>query len=389
MISQNVIDKAAVSAKELFCYLHRHPELSWGEVETTDRLCAQMNALGIRILRRGVGKAGTGLIAQIDGERPGPVVALRADIDALPVRENSGVPYPSERDGVMHACGHDAHTSILTGAAAVLQSMRHDLTGSVRLIFQPAEESGYESGAVPMIQAGALDGVSAIFGLHVWALLPMGTIGWRSGAIMASADIWEVTVTGKGGHGSEPQTAIDPTVAAGAMIGALQSIVSREIDPREAAVVSIGRLNGGTAINIIPQDCFMAGNVRTTTRELREAMEEKFRRILNGLAEAYRCKVQLKWTPIYPVTVNDPDACRFFVSCLTDAGLGDRLSETPIILGSEDFSYYGQKIPANFCFLGMGTKHPHHSPEFRVDPEVIPLGIRVMAELGLGWGRKN
>ena len=380
---------AAEKSLALRHYFHKHPELPWKEVETTALIASELEKRGVKVVKRGFKGLATGLIAEVKGALPGPVLAIRADIDALPVSEDASLFLRSEVPNVMHACGHDAHAAILIGAAEVIQAHRDELAGTVRFIFQPAEEAGYDSGAPAVIAEGGLDGVDAIIGAHVWSDSPLGTIGWKHGAMMASADIWEMTIKGKGGHGGQPHKAVNPTLCAASMIPAIQSIVSQEIDTQEPVVVTVGSLKAGQAPNVIPAECFASGNVRASSRETRSSMPERFERIAKGIAEAWRCTVDLKYTPIYPVTVNDNAMIDWVVDVVKAEGMGGRLYDMPFQMGSEDFSYYGEKLPAAYFYFGMGTQTPHHSPLFHVDDEVIPLGIHTFAALALDFGKRK
>ena len=256
-------------------HFHMHPEISWNEKETTKRVAKELEEMGISIIKVGFGGTECGVLAEIKGGKPGKTVALRADMDALPLTEEVESPFKSKNDGVMHACGHDAHTAMLVGAAAVLQEHRQDLKGNVRLIFQPAEEHGRIPGAQAMIDGGALDGVDAVFGLHIMPNLEVGKIQYALGPIMAAADAWHLTVKGKGGHGSAPETAVDPTIGAAHTIAALQTLVSREIPPQETAVVSVGGIKSSSHVfNIIPDRVEITGSVRTFNPKVQDAVEE-------------------------------------------------------------------------------------------------------------------
>jgi amidohydrolase len=370
--------------------LHARPELAWKEVETSIFIEKRLRELGFENVRRGFKGTGSGVVADLAGGRPGPCVALRADIDALPVQEATGLPYASAVPGVMHACGHDAHAAMLLGAARMLSERRKDIPGKVRVIFQPAEEAGYDSGAPAMIAEGALEGVAAIAGIHAWAQNPAGTFGFRRGAFMASADIWEATIRGKGGHGSAPHNAVDPTVALAHIISMLQTVVSRELDPLESAVVSVGKVEAGVAPNVIPDKALVTGNVRTTSRETRAGIEGRMRRIMDGVSAALRCETELKYTRIYPVTVNDSRTTDILAAAAGGILGADKLIEIPIIMGSEDVSYYGEKIPAAYGILGMGdpekgTDRQHHSPQFAVNDEVLGQGAAILAAFALSF----
>ncbi len=384
---ESLREKAGELSSEIIEIRHRfhaHPELPWKETETSRFVEEYLRDLGCTNIVRGFGGTESGVMADLEGGKPGKCVALRADIDALPLTEENDLPYKSACPGVMHACGHDAHTAMLLGAAKILSSRREDLCGTVRFLFQPAEEAGYKSGAPAMIAEGALEGVDAIGGIHVWSLLPAGKLGYRTGPLMASADIWDLTIRGKGGHGAMPHKAVDPTVAAATVITALQTVVSREIDPQETAVVSIGTIESGTAPNIIPETARMTGNIRATSREVRGAMEGIMRRVADGICLALRCTAELVYTPVYPVTVNEAETTDLMRSVAEEILGEENVVEVPIAMGSEDFSYFGEKIPAAYCFLGIadeakGTHNQHHNPRFNVNDDVLADGAALMA----------
>lgn len=363
---------------------HAHPELSWKEEETSKNIESVLRELGYENIRRGFGGTGSGVTADLTGKEDGPMIALRADIDALPLKEAVDDPWKSTCDGVMHACGHDAHAAILLGVANVLASLKNELPGRVRLIFQPAEESGVRSGAKQLREEGVLDGVDGICGLHVWSTLEAGKVGFRSGAMMASADIWEIEVKGRGGHGSRPHEAIDPTIAAATIITTAQTVVSREIDPLETVVLSVGKVESGSAPNIIPETAYIQGNVRTTNPEIRASMGDRIRRIAEGIASALRCEVKVDFIPVYPVTVND-EAMVNILKGVTGKIMGEEaLEELPIVMGSEDFSFYQEEVPGVMFFLGMGdsekgTDAQHHNPKFRTNDEVLVNGVALLS----------
>lgn len=374
--------------------IHRRPELSWQEVQTSIRIETILRDLGFTNIKRGFKGTGSGVAADLVGKADGPRVALRADIDALPIREENDIPYRSEVDGVMHACGHDAHAAMLAGAAMVLASLKESLPGTVRLIFQPAEESGIDSGAPAMIKEGVLDGVDAIAGLHVWSQLPVGTCGFRQGPLMASSDKWELLIRGEGGHGAVPHRAVDPTIAAAHIITALQTIVSREIDPQESVVFSIGSLSSGRAPNVIPDTACMEGNFRTTSAEVRAGMEERIRRIASGVAAGLRCEAELTCIPLYPVTVNESETTALFRETAAQIMGAGAVREVPVSMGSEDFSFFGEKAPASFCFLGTadpaaGTDRPHHSPRFDAGDAALVDGAALLAGFAVNFLRKK
>ena len=385
----DILKRASERATEFRHELHMHPELPWHEVETTKKIAAKMEELGIPVIFKGFAGTECGLVAEIKGALPGPVLMVRADIDALPVTENAGLPYCSLNSGVMHACGHDAHTAILTGVAQVLKERQDEIRGTVRLLFQPAEESGTSSGAPAVIADGALDGVDAIIGEHVQSQQKAGTIGWIKGAMQASADTLDIVIRGKGGHGSSPHTAVNPILCASAVVQAITAIAPQEVSALEPIVIGIGSIHSGSARNVIPDECAISGTIRCSDMATRRATEDRIRRVVQGTASAWRCTAEVDYQCVYPVTVNDPGLTQWIIDAATAEGLGDRLLELEFMMGSEDFSYYGQKIPAAYITLGMGTDNPHHSPGFRVDDAVIPLGVRLMSALALDYGRTH
>ena len=259
----------------------------------------------------------------------------------------------------------------------------------MRFLFQPAEEAGPGSGAPAVIADGALEGVDAIIGEHVQSQMPAGKIGWKKGPMMASADIWDIVIHGKGGHGASPHRAVNPMLCAAALVPALTAIAPQEVSALEPVVVGIGAIKAGEARNVIPDTCTMCGTVRCSDMETREAMPERFRRIVDGIAAAWNCTAELKYEKVYPVTVNNPDVTDWILDVAKAEGLEDRLVEREFAMGSEDFSYYGEKIPAAYFNLGMGTDAPHHSAEFRVDDAVVPLGVKLLSALALDYGKSR
>lgn len=386
---QDSVARASEAAVALRRELHRHPELSWREVETTKKIAARMAELGVSVVKKGFKGTQCGLVAEIKGAKPGPTLMIRADIDALPVAEDPSHDVASECAGVMHACGHDAHAAILAGVVQVVQEHRDELCGAVRFLFQPAEEAGPGSGAPAVIADGALEGVDAIIGEHVQSQMPAGKIGWKKGPMMASADIWDIVIHGKGGHGASPHRAVNPMLCAAALVPALTAIAPQEVSALEPVVVGIGAIKAGEARNVIPDTCTMCGTVRCSDMETREAMPERFHRIVDGIAAAWNCTADLKYEKVYPVTVNDPDVTDWILDVAKAEGLEDRLVEREFAMGSEDFSYYGEKIPAAYFNLGMGTDAPHHSAEFRVDDAVVPLGVKLLSALALDYGKSR
>lgn len=370
-------------------HFHAHPELSFLEFETTKRVAQELVSLGYENLRIGTAGKETGVVAELNPHKSGPCFALRADMDALRMREDSQASYKSQNPEAMHACGHDAHTAMLLGAAGILRDIAEDLPGRVRFIFQPSEESPYQSGARAMIAEGVLQGVDAIGGLHVWAALPSGVVGYRPGAIMASADEWECTVFGKGGHGAMPHEAVDPVVAAAQMVGLLQTVISRETNPLDTAVLTVGRIESGTTFNIIPDKAFMQGTVRTFDPAVREAIPLKMDRIFRGLGEATQCKAEFNYKEVLPPTINDEAVTKLAMEVARGlAASPEKVMFIPPTMTSEDMSLYLQEVPGTFLLLGIrneekGITAPQHHPQFDMDEDVLPLGSALLA--GMAW----
>jgi amidohydrolase len=368
---------------ELRRTIHRTPELGFEENATAALIEAELDGLGIE--HRRVTK--TGVVGVLRGARAGHVVALRADMDALPVEERSGEPFSSEVAGVMHACGHDAHTAMLLGAAHVLAIRRSQLTGTVVFIFQPAEEG--PGGAEPMIAQGALDdpAVEAIAMLHVDVRLDVGSVSVTAGPVNASADELEIVVRGKGGHGAYPHTATDAVPAAAAVVLALQNIASRETDPLESVVVTIGTINGGFRNNVIADEVRMTGTLRAHDPKLRDGLEARVRRVAEGVAAAYNTRAEVNVVRGYPPVINDAALARRFAVQLQELGL--RVEVLRPTMGAEDFAYFAQRVPGVLVRLGVrneakGIDHPLHGPEFRLDESALPIGIRTLAAFAVG-----
>ena len=373
---------------ELRHQFHKHPETAWKEVETTRKIESLLREWGFEHIRRGVRGTSCGVVADLNPGREGPSIALRADMDALAIKEENSVPYVSECEGVMHACGHDSHMAILLGAARVLSLIKDDLPGRVRLIFQPAEEGGSTSenypGAECMIREGVLEGIDAIAGLHIWSPLETGLVAVRPGAFMSACDSWTVRIYGKGGHGAMPQDAIDPTLAATTFVNLLQTIVSREVDPKEIAILSVGKIITGSAFNIIPDSVEVTGTTRTFNPAIQDNMPVMIQRIADGVCAALRCRAELEYSRFVPPTINDEELTKQFIETAKGIIGEERVQISPLIMVSEDFSYFQEKIPGVFFFLGCGnpakgTDNPHHSPRFNVDDDALSTGVELLA----------
>lgn len=354
---------------------HMYPELGYEEERTSKIVEEHLKEWGYKIKR-----VGTGIIADIGkGEK---TIALRADMDALPVQEENDVPYKSRVPGKMHACGHDAHTAMLLGAAKIIAEHEDKLQNTVRLIFQPAEEGG--NGALKMIDAGALEDVNAIFGIHVWMDLPSGIIGIHRGSFMAGAGEFEAKIRGRGGHGASPHQTVDPIPIAAQVILGFQTIVSRNMPPIETGVVSVTSICGGTAFNVIPEEVILRGTYRYFNPEIGEMLIRRMDELLKGISFAHSASSTLHIREITPPTINDPEMCAFVENVAEKLGL--KWGDVEPTMGAEDFAYYLGKVPGAFLTLGIrnerkGIIYPHHHPKFDVDEDILYLGTAL--EVGL------
>lgn len=361
---------------------HLHPEIAFEEKRTQEVIYRSLQELGLPVRRT----AQTGLVATIQGKSEGRTVALRADMDALPLQEEGDKPYKSLHPGAAHACGHDGHMAILMATAKILAEMKDHFPGRIVLIFQPAEERP-PGGAVRMIEEGALEGVDAIFGLHLWQPLPTGTVGLVKGAMMASSDEFRLIVRGKGGHGSMPHQTADPILAAAQIVVNVQSIVSRNIDPLKPCVVSFGTIDGGTAFNIIPDEVCLKGTVRTFEAEVQDLAQRRLREIAEQTAMALGATATLEYKKGFPALVNHPGAVDFVAEVARNVLGGDCLKSINPVMGGEDFAYYLQKIPGAFFFFGAGDgcPYPHHHPAFDLDERALPSATMLMSSLALAY----
>ncbi len=363
-------------------WFHAHPELGFEEIETSLFIKNYLTALGLDVK---TGIAATGITAVLEGDLPGNTLLLRADIDALPVKEGYESDFKSKYDGRMHACGHDTHMAILLGAARLLVNNKSRLKGKVKLIFQPAEE--LSAGAQKMIEEEVMKNpeVDIAAALHIIADIESGTIELKEGVMMASTDEFEIKIVGKGGHGSNPQDTIDPIMTGAQLVTALQTIVSRKISPIDGAAVSVCQFIAGTKSNIIPQSAFLSGTIRAFNDSVRATILEEIERITHGICSSAGAEYELKINPLVPPVSNDKDIYRDFVRCASEI-----LDKNEIIIMdrpktySEDFSYFGKEVPSVFFFLGTKNIkkdciHPVHSPDFKVDEDVLPLGTALLA----------
>lgn len=358
-----------------FYWFHRHPELSYEEVETTKRLREDLAAVGIEVLDLPLK---TGLVAKV-GTGEAPFIALRCDIDGLPIQEESGLAYASEHAGRMHACGHDFHISAVLGSAYLLKAKERELRGTVYLIFQPAEEA--PGGARKVMETGVLKDVQAIFGLHTSPLYDVGMLGIRSGAVTASVDKFTVTFHGKGTHAAHPERGIDPIVMAASFVTAAQSIVSRNIDPAHPGLVSITHIESGNTWNVIPESSWLEGTVRCLTAEDRKLIKKRIYELAEGQAASFGGHAELTWYAGPPATDNTPDWTDFAIEVAKEAELD--VVPAPVNLAGEDFAYYQEKIPGVFVLVGTGKSPANHNPKFHVDPAALGPAARYMARLAV------
>jgi amidohydrolase len=382
-------------------HFHENPELSNREFKTAEKIAAHLKSLGIEVQ---TGVAYTGVVGLLKGDHPGKVLALRADIDALPVTERADLPFKSnitstfggQDVGVMHACGHDTHTAILMGVAEILSKHKDKIKGAIKFIFQPAEEGapkGEEGGAELMIKEGVLENpkVDAIFGLHIGSGQPAGTLAYKSGGIMAAVNSFEINVTGKQTHGSRPWAGIDPIMASVKIIDGLQTLVSREMPlTQEAVVLSIGKITSGVRSNIIPESAQIIGTLRTLDYNMQAKIHERMREMVPAIAKAYRAEATINIDKGYPITYNNPSLTKQMLPSLKAAAGEKYVFEIKAITGAEDFSFFQEKIPGLYFFLGgmtPGTTEafPHHTPDFYIDESGMLLGVKTFIQLSLDF----
>jgi len=370
-------------------HIHQRPELAFRENLTAEFVSQKLQEWGIE---HQTGIAKTGVVAVIKGEKilaatdsPAKVLAIRADMDALPIQEENEVAYKSQHNGIMHACGHDGHTAIALATAYYLSCHRADFAGTVKIIFQPAEEG--PGGAKPMIEAGVLQNpdVDAIIGLHLWNYLPLGTVGVRKGALMAATELFQCTIFGKGGHGAIPQQTIDSIVVSAQIINALQTIVARNINPLESAVLTVGELHAGTAHNVIADTAKFRGTVRYFNLEVGERIQQRLEQIISGVCQSHGAKYELEYTKCYPPVIND-DKIASLVHSVAESVLETPLGIVPECqtMGGEDMSFFLQAVPGCYFFLGSANPeqnlaYPHHHPRFNFDETVLSAGVEIFA----------
>jgi amidohydrolase len=373
-------------------HLHQHPELGFQETATAGFVADRLRALGCEDIRTGI--AGTGVTALIRGTAPagGPTktVMVRADMDALPIEEENEVEYRSTVPGKMHACGHDAHTAMLLGTARMLIERRGRFAGTVKLLFQPAEEGG--GGARAMVEAGTLEdpNVDATFGLHIWQGADLGTVWARPGTAMVGSDGFQITIQGKGGHGARPQSTIDPVAVGAEIVNAVQTLVSRENDPTIPAVVSICAFNAGEAANVIPDTAVLRGTTRSVTQWQREELTDRLASLVRGVANAMRAEIDLSWMWGAPPVVNDPEMTEIVRAAAAEVVGAENAIAGPLQVVSEDYSEYLLRVPGCFFFVGSrntdrGLVWGHHHPKFDVDEDALAIGVETMTRTVLRY----
>lgn len=382
----NQIDSLYEEMVTIRRHFHENPELSFEEVETPKFIANYLTELGIEV-ETGVG--GRGVIGRIYGGHPGKTVALRADFDALAIQDEKDVPYRSKAAGKMHACGHDGHTATLLAVAKVLQEHRADLKGNVVLIHQFAEELA-PGGAKPMIEAGCLEGVDAVFGTHLWSMTPYGTIGWAPGPSMAAADRFAIKINGRGGHGASPHETIDSLYLATQVVSQFQSIVSRRIDPLQPAVLTVATFKSGSAFNVIPDSAEIGGTVRTFDTEVQDQIIEEMDRILKGVCEGSGATYEFDFIKGYPAVINHEKEAHLVAAAARKVVGNEQVAQWPPIMGGEDFSYFLLERPGAFFFTGagnpeVGAEYPHHHPKFDFDERAMKDAAKVLIQVTLDY----
>lgn len=367
-------------------HLHRYPELSFEEAETSAFVAQRLTDMGYQPQTNFGG--GYGVVATLEGGRPGPTIAFRADMDALPIHEETGLEWSSTRPGKMHACGHDAHTSTLLGAAKVMRQLQREIPGKIVFVFQPAEEKP-PGGAQGMVKAGVLEGVEAIFGLHVTNPLPVGHMGFRAGPVNAASDSFKITLRGKGGHAAYPHITVDPIAMLGATIQGIQNVVSRMVNPTESAVVTIGWVKAGDANNVIPEVAELGGTIRTLTDETRDLVPGKLEAVARGAAAMFGGAADVEVLRGYPVNVNDARMNEIARQAAEMVIGAENCVEPPLGMGGEDFAFYSRVRPSCFARLGTGLPGraplPAHNPRFVIEEGAFPVGLAWYLSLALNY----
>jgi amidohydrolase len=373
-ISSRVVDRRR--------YLHERPELSFQESETSAFIVAELERIGgfAEISR----PTPTSVVADLRGGRPGPRIAVRSDHDALPIEEATGLPFASKNRGVMHACGHDGHTSMMLGVAEVLAPLADSLPGEVRFLFEHGEEA-LPGGASQMVAAGAMEGVDRVLGQHLWAWFPLGKVSVRPGPVMASCDVFEIVVNGRGGHISKPQDAVDPLAIGAQIVTNLQHVVAREVDPQEIAVLGVTRFEAGESVGVIPQTARLEGGTNMFSSDVRDLLERRIGEIATEVCAAHGATCDYTYTRGYDAVVNDPETTEIVAAAARRALGEEAVYEGDLILGGEDFSAFQACAPGTFLLLGatdpeVDEIHDHHHPQFDIDERALSNGVKVISE---------
>ncbi|MFG6113825.1 M20 family metallopeptidase [Halobacillus sp. MO56] len=384
---ETYIDKVKDEIIDVRRHLHLHPELSGEEFKTSELVQKTLESYGIEYQ---TGFAGTGVLGIIKGSNPGKTVALRADMDALPIQEMNDHPYISKENGKMHACGHDAHTSMLLGAGYALNQMREQINGIVLLVFQPAEENAPTGGSKQMMEDGVFSEYQpdVIYGQHVWPGLPVGEVGIRDKEMMGASDRFKVTVTGRGGHASMPQDGNDAIIIANQMVTSLQTIVSRNVNPLDSAVLTIGKIEGGYRYNVIADKVTFEGTIRTYLPEVKQKVKSRFHTILRQTAEAFDGSVDIEYLDGYPATINTPEWAQLARNSAKDLLGGDAAPEVAPSMAGEDFARFLENYPGAFIWLGTQIENkeeqkPLHDPKFKLDERALPIGSSFLVKLAI------
>ncbi|TRY27036.1 amidohydrolase [Brevibacillus sp. LEMMJ03] len=372
-------------------HLHQYPELSFQEEKTPAMIADILRELQFDEVRTGVG--GRGVVGVLHGGKPGATVALRADFDALPIQDEKEVAYKSKVPGVMHACGHDAHTSGLLGLATVLARHRDEIPGTITFLFQHAEEEN-PGGAIQMVEDGALQGVDAIFGAHLWSMCPVGTVWVSAGPVMANCDDFIIEIKGKGGHGAVPQETVDAIVIGSQIVGALQTIASRNISPLESVVVTVGTFHAGDNYNVIADRCRLTGTVRSFLPHVRDKAEQRLIEIAKGTAELMGGSAEVTYMRGYPAVINSEAETEIARQAAAAAVGWDNVERMEPTMGAEDFAYYLEKVPGSFLFVGAGNPqkgagYPHHHPRFDIDESAMLIAAEVLGRAALDYLDKH
>lgn len=385
-----ILDKAKSIENEIIEWrrnIHMYPELGYQEKRTAKLIEEHLRKWGYKVI---TGIAETGVVGILKGKEGEKTIALRADMDALPIEELNNVPYKSRIKGVMHACGHDAHIAMLLGAAKILAELRDKLKGNIKLIFQPAEEGG--NGGKRMVEEGVLEdpNVDVIYAIHVWSPLQSGKVALKEGPILAATGVFEAEIKGKGGHGAYPHTTIDPIIPLANIVLGLQTIVSRNIDPIQAGVVSVGIVKAGNAFNVIPEKAYVAGTYRYLEPKTGEVIKSRIREIVENICRSYKVDCNIRVEDKTPPTINNPKATAFAKEVISELIDKNNIVEAQPTMGGEDFAYYLQKVPGAMIILGTGnpekgTNKPHHSPYFDVDESVLYIGTAIHIALAYNY----